>query len=171
MASPRPTSYAPRSQVMSPWRGSDPGSRGRRCRRRGLGPAAPAVVAARCHVSQARRRLARPQPIRFLFRPVDKSGYHSSLAVVTAAGAFRWADGNIGGVLNEAILYYRQTYHINGGTIGPGARNYGRSRDWGEEVAVVADVVTDACSSRARLRFASSTRIVVMCRMIEMGTM
>ena len=33
-----------------------------------------------------------------------------------------------------------------------------------------ADVASDACLSRARLRFASSTRIVVMCRMIEMGT-
>jgi putative transposase len=104
--------------------------------------------------------------------PRRQIGYHSSLTLVTAAGAFRGADGNIGGgVLNEAILYYRQTFHINGWTISPGARNYGRSRDWGEEVAVIADVATDACSSRARLRFASSTRIVVMCRMIEMGTM
>jgi hypothetical protein len=33
-----------------------------------------------------------------------------------------------------------------------------------------ADVATDACSSRARLPFASSTRIVVMCKMIEKGT-
>ena len=31
-------------------------------------------------------------------------------------------------------------------------------------LAVIADVATEACSSRARLRFASSTRIVVMCR-------
>jgi hypothetical protein len=38
-------------------------------------------------------------------------------------------------------------------------------------LAVIADVATDVCKSRARLRFASSTRIVVMCRMIEMGTM
>ena len=30
MASPRPTACAPRSQAMSPWRGSDPDSRGRR---------------------------------------------------------------------------------------------------------------------------------------------
>ena len=37
-------------------------------------------------------------------------------------------------------------------------------------LAVIADVATDVCSSRARLRFASSTRIVVMCRMIEKGT-
>jgi hypothetical protein len=36
---------------------------------------------------------------------------------------------------------------------------------------VITDVATDVCSSRARLRFASSTRIVVMCRMIEKGTM
>ena len=38
-------------------------------------------------------------------------------------------------------------------------------------LAVITDVATDVCSSRARLRFASSTRIVVMCRMIEKGTM
>src|ERR1700739_2567465 len=36
---------------------------------------------------------------------------------------------------------------------------------------VITDVATDVCSSSARLRFASSTRIVVMCRMIEKGTM
>ena len=48
MASPRPTSYAPRSQAMSPWRGSDPDSPGRRCRRRGPALAEPAAAAARC---------------------------------------------------------------------------------------------------------------------------
>jgi len=37
-------------------------------------------------------------------------------------------------------------------------------------LAVIADVATELCSSRAALRFASSTRIVVMCRMIEKGT-
>ena len=37
-------------------------------------------------------------------------------------------------------------------------------------LAVIADVAMDVCSSRARLRFASSTRIVVMCRVIEKGT-
>ena len=37
-------------------------------------------------------------------------------------------------------------------------------------LAVIADVAMDVCSSRARLRFASSTRIVVTCRMIEKGT-
>ena len=36
-------------------------------------------------------------------------------------------------------------------------------------LAVIADVATDVCSSRARLRFVSSTRIVVMCRMIAMA--
>ena len=50
MASPRPTRYAPRSQAMSPWRGSDPDSRGRRSRRRGPAPAARAAAAARCRV-------------------------------------------------------------------------------------------------------------------------
>jgi hypothetical protein len=38
-------------------------------------------------------------------------------------------------------------------------------------LAGIANVATDVPSSRARLRFASSTRIVVMCRMIEKGTM
>ena len=38
-------------------------------------------------------------------------------------------------------------------------------------LAGIANVATDVCSSRARLRFARSTRIVVMCRMIEKGTM
>ena|SRR5947209_1613192 len=38
-------------------------------------------------------------------------------------------------------------------------------------LAVIADVATGVCSSRARLRCASSTRIVVMCKMIEKGTM
>ena len=37
-------------------------------------------------------------------------------------------------------------------------------------LAVIADAAIDVCSSRARLRLASSTRIVVMCRMIEKGT-
>jgi hypothetical protein len=37
-------------------------------------------------------------------------------------------------------------------------------------LAVIADVATDVWSSRARLRFANSTRIVVMCKMIEKGT-
>jgi hypothetical protein len=37
-------------------------------------------------------------------------------------------------------------------------------------LVLIADVATDICSSRARLRFASSTRIVVMCRMIEKGS-
>src|SRR4029077_5134608 len=36
MASPRPRRYAPRSQVFSPCRGSDPDSRDRRWRRHGL---------------------------------------------------------------------------------------------------------------------------------------
>ena len=36
-------------------------------------------------------------------------------------------------------------------------------------LVLIADVATDVCSPRARLRFASSTRIVVMCRMIEKG--
>jgi hypothetical protein len=36
-------------------------------------------------------------------------------------------------------------------------------------LVLIADLATDVCS-RARLRFASSTRIVVMCRMIEQGT-
>jgi len=37
-------------------------------------------------------------------------------------------------------------------------------------LAVIADAATDVCSSRAHLRFASSARIMVMCRMIEKGT-
>jgi hypothetical protein len=37
-------------------------------------------------------------------------------------------------------------------------------------LAIVADLATDLCSARARLRIASSTRIVVMCKMIEKGT-
>ena len=48
MASPRPTSCAPRSQGISPSRGSDPDSRGRRGRRHGLVPTKRAAAAARC---------------------------------------------------------------------------------------------------------------------------
>ena len=55
MASPRPTSCAPRSQAMSPWRGSDPDSRGSRSRRRGPAPAARAAAAARCRVGRIPR--------------------------------------------------------------------------------------------------------------------
>ena len=49
MASPRPMRYVPRSQAISPWRGSDPGSRGRRCRRPWRVPVERAAAAARLH--------------------------------------------------------------------------------------------------------------------------
>ena len=65
MASPRPRRYAPRSQVMSPSRGSDPDSRGKRPRLRGHGPATRRPVGAcRRHLMKRSRcnesnRLAR----------------------------------------------------------------------------------------------------------------
>ena len=51
MASPRPTSYVPRSQAFSPCRGSDPGIRDKGRRHREPAPAEPAAAAARCLVS------------------------------------------------------------------------------------------------------------------------
>src|SRR3984957_18025153 len=49
MASPRPTQYAPRSQAISPCRGSDPDSRGRRLHPHGRGPAARVAAAGTAH--------------------------------------------------------------------------------------------------------------------------
>ena len=51
-------------------------------------------------------------------------GIHEDLAVVTASGAFRWDDGNIGGVgpdwtQTDTTLSYGQTFHILGWTIVP----------------------------------------------------
>ena len=51
MASPRPTSCAPRSRAISRCRGSDPGIRGRRNRHREPAPAERAAAAARSRVS------------------------------------------------------------------------------------------------------------------------
>jgi hypothetical protein len=45
MASPRPTPCAPRSQVMSPWRGSDPGGPCKPRHRREPAPGEPAATA------------------------------------------------------------------------------------------------------------------------------
>src|SRR5277367_2869302 len=52
IASPRPTSYVLRSQAMSPLRGSDPGTRGRRPPPHGLGPAAPEAAEARSRAAR-----------------------------------------------------------------------------------------------------------------------
>jgi hypothetical protein len=51
-------------------------------------------------------------------------GMHADLAEVTASGAFRWMDGNIGGagefyVQTDTTLNYGQTYHILGWTVLP----------------------------------------------------
>ncbi|MGO8851261.1 MAG: hypothetical protein ACLP75_28485 [Mycobacterium sp.] len=51
-------------------------------------------------------------------------GIHFDIAEVTASGAFRWMDGNIGGagepyVQTDTTLNYGQTYHILGWTILP----------------------------------------------------
>ena len=59
MASPRPTPCVPRSQGMSPSRGSDPDSRDRRSRRRGHGPTVRASAAAGFRSGRIRGRLAR----------------------------------------------------------------------------------------------------------------
>jgi hypothetical protein len=48
-------------------------------------------------------------------------GMHWGLAAVTAAGAFRWDDGNIaaGSGINYSTLNYGQTYDMQGWTIRP----------------------------------------------------
>jgi len=58
MASPRPRRYARRSQGMSPWRGSDPDSRGRRCLHRDGVPIVRAAAVVRCHAVQIEDRSA-----------------------------------------------------------------------------------------------------------------
>ena len=60
MALPRPTSCAPRSQAMSPCRGSDPGSARKPGHRREPAPGESAAATARCHVSPDPHRLALP---------------------------------------------------------------------------------------------------------------
>ena len=60
MALPRTIAYAPRSQGISPLRGSDPDNPGSRSRRHGLVPTVRAAAAARSRESPVRRRLARP---------------------------------------------------------------------------------------------------------------
>lgn len=50
-------------------------------------------------------------------------GIHFDLAEVTASGAFKWNDGNIGGggaPQNDFVLNYGQAYHFQGWTIEPG---------------------------------------------------
>jgi hypothetical protein len=49
-------------------------------------------------------------------------GIHAALAVVTASGAFRWSDGNIGEggpPQNDLVLIYGQPIHVEGWTIDP----------------------------------------------------
>jgi hypothetical protein len=49
-------------------------------------------------------------------------GIHAALAVVTASGAFRWSDGNIGeggAPQNDLVLIYGQPIHVEGWTIDP----------------------------------------------------
>jgi hypothetical protein len=51
-------------------------------------------------------------------------GMHQDLAEVTSSGAFRWMDGNIGGVgqdwtQTDTTLNYGQTYDINGWAVLP----------------------------------------------------
>jgi hypothetical protein len=51
-------------------------------------------------------------------------GIHQDLAEIKASGAFRWEDGNIGGVgpdwaQTDTVLSYGQKYHILGWTILP----------------------------------------------------
>jgi len=57
--------------------------------------------------------------------PLGPSGNHQDLAVVTSAGEFNWAEGNIPGspevMANDVVLNYGQTYHLNGWTIVPSA--------------------------------------------------
>ena len=59
----------------------------------------------------------------FAQAPVDSSGIHWDLAVVTSAGEFNWAEGNIPGspevMANDVVLNYGQTFHLNGWTIIP----------------------------------------------------
>ena len=51
------------------------------------------------------------------------SGIHWDLAVVNAAGAFHWEEGNIPGtpqvMANDVVLNYGQTYRLRGWTIVP----------------------------------------------------
>jgi hypothetical protein len=50
------------------------------------------------------------------------AGLHWILAAVTGAGAFQWADGNIGGggtPQNDVVLNYGQSYQMHGWTILP----------------------------------------------------
>ena len=59
IASPWPTSYAPRSPRMSPWRGSDPGIRDSKYRHSEPAPEEHRDAAARCRASRDPHRLAR----------------------------------------------------------------------------------------------------------------
>ncbi len=49
--------------------------------------------------------------------PIDDMGNHWNGAIVNAAGAFHWSQGDIGPGNPDAILYYGQTYHMQGWTI------------------------------------------------------
>src|SRR5262249_45063184 len=64
MASPRPTRYAPRSQAISPSRGSDPGTARKPRHRRKPAPGEPVAAAARRRGSPDPRRLAPPPTAR-----------------------------------------------------------------------------------------------------------
>ena len=56
----------------------------------------------------------------FLQAPmVTDMSFHWDLAIVTTAGNFRWADGNIGTAYpnGDMVLNYSTTYHFNGWTV------------------------------------------------------
>lgn len=56
----------------------------------------------------------------FLQAPmVTDMSFHWDLAIVTTAGNFRWADGNIGTAYpnGDMVLNYGTTYHFNGWTV------------------------------------------------------
>jgi hypothetical protein len=52
--------------------------------------------------------------------PLDNMGNHMNGAIVNAAGAFHWSEGDLGAGNPDSILYYGQTYHMQGWTVQAG---------------------------------------------------
>src|SRR5580693_3097644 len=96
-ASPRPRRYDPRSQAFSPYRGGDPGIRGRRNRHREPAPAERAAAAARSRVSPDPHLLALPLTVRPRRRrprgPAGSAPEHLSQQGPTSAVVLCGTDG------------------------------------------------------------------------------